>query len=198
MDGIEATRHIRKLGYTRPIVALTADAIIGVQEMFLSNGFDDYISKPLNIAGLNDLLEKWIPPDENKNTDLITDLSGAIHTLEINIPGINAELGLSLYDDDKELFVDLLRLFTDGIPGEADKLRNVSLATLPAYAIDAHTIKGAGASVGATVLTETARRMEQMAKAGNLSGVIEGNAGFIKEIEVLIADIHNWLRHNEK
>ncbi|GHV84213.1 hypothetical protein AGMMS50212_15530 [Spirochaetia bacterium] len=73
MDGIEATAAIREwekaqaeAGKSRsqvPIIALTANAITGVKEMFLAQGFDDYLSKPIDIAKLNDVMEKWIPKE---------------------------------------------------------------------------------------------------------------------------------------
>ncbi|GHU39524.1 hypothetical protein FACS1894190_04590 [Spirochaetia bacterium] len=73
MDGIEATAAIREwekaqaeAGKRRPqipIIALTANAITGMKEMFLEKGFDDYLSKPIEIAKLNKILEKWIPEE---------------------------------------------------------------------------------------------------------------------------------------
>ena len=60
MDGIEATKKIRTLGYAKAVFALTANAIIGQQEIFLANGFDGYISKPIDIRQLNDTLNKFI------------------------------------------------------------------------------------------------------------------------------------------
>ncbi|MCL2284303.1 MAG: response regulator [Fibromonadales bacterium] len=67
MDGIEATKHIRDLGYGLPIVALTANVISGMKEMFLSNGFNDFLPKPVDQAKLNAILEKWIPKEKQKD-----------------------------------------------------------------------------------------------------------------------------------
>ena len=67
MDGIEATKILRELGYICPIVALTANALVGQAEMFLANGFDDFISKPIDVRQLNAVLNKLIrdkqPPE---------------------------------------------------------------------------------------------------------------------------------------
>jgi len=60
MDGIEAVKIIHNLGYTRPIVAMTANALTGHAEMFAENGFDGYISKPIDKRKLNDMLNKMI------------------------------------------------------------------------------------------------------------------------------------------
>jgi CheY-like chemotaxis protein len=69
MDGIEAVKRIRsseKIRKSLPIVALTANAVTGMKEMFLENGFDDYLSKPIEISKLNDVIRKWIPRDKRK------------------------------------------------------------------------------------------------------------------------------------
>jgi len=62
MDGIEATAHIRESGNDVPIVALTANAIAGTRELYLENGFNDYLSKPIDVVQLNSILERWIHP----------------------------------------------------------------------------------------------------------------------------------------
>ena len=67
MDGIEAAKRIRALGYEEPIVALTANAISGQADIFLKSGFDDFISKPIDIRQLNLILNRLIrdkqPPE---------------------------------------------------------------------------------------------------------------------------------------
>jgi signal transduction histidine kinase/CheY-like chemotaxis protein len=65
MDGIETTKNLRIMGgylSTVPVIALTANAISGMKEMFLENGFNDFIAKPLDIADLNIALRKWLDP----------------------------------------------------------------------------------------------------------------------------------------
>ncbi|MDR1759178.1 MAG: response regulator [Fibrobacter sp.] len=67
MDGVETTKRIRELDlrnpYYRdlPIVALTANAVNGMKEFFMENGFNDFLSKPISVNALNVILEKWIP-----------------------------------------------------------------------------------------------------------------------------------------
>jgi len=59
-DGIETTIELRKIGYKLPIVALTANAVAGQAEIFLENGFDDFISKPIDVRQLNGILKRLI------------------------------------------------------------------------------------------------------------------------------------------
>ena len=80
MDGIETVKHIRDLNYPAPIVALTANAVVGQADIFMSCGFNDFISKPIDIRQLNSVLNKFIrdkqPPEvidelrkQNKNAN---------------------------------------------------------------------------------------------------------------------------------
>jgi len=69
MDGLEATAKIREMGgkYEHlPVIALTANAIQGAREMFLANGFNDFISKPIDSYELTRVLENWLPPEKVK------------------------------------------------------------------------------------------------------------------------------------
>jgi CheY-like chemotaxis protein len=68
MDGMEAVKELRAMGYKRPIVALTANAVVGQQDIFIANGFDGYISKPIDIRQLNDVLNKFVRDANRKRT----------------------------------------------------------------------------------------------------------------------------------
>jgi CheY-like chemotaxis protein/HPt (histidine-containing phosphotransfer) domain-containing protein len=78
MDGMEAVRHIRAMGYTAPIVALTANAVVGQSDIFLKNGFDGFISKPISIHTLDTILNKFIrdikSPNINESDTDISDM----------------------------------------------------------------------------------------------------------------------------
>jgi CheY-like chemotaxis protein len=72
LDGIKTTARIREMGgkyEVLPIVALTANAIQGVREMFLANGFNDFLSKPVNTGELVRILENWLPPEKIREKD---------------------------------------------------------------------------------------------------------------------------------
>ena len=67
MDGIEATKKIRDIGtpYTEklPIIALSANAVKGMEQEFLKGGMNDFLPKPIDMAALGAALKKWLPPD---------------------------------------------------------------------------------------------------------------------------------------
>jgi CheY-like chemotaxis protein len=60
MDGMETTKKLREMNYNGAIVALTANAIAGNAEMFLSNGFDEFLPKPIEVNEMDNILNKYI------------------------------------------------------------------------------------------------------------------------------------------
>jgi len=66
MNGVEAAKLIRAKHAELPIIALTANAVSGTKEMFLSNGFNDFLSKPIDTIKLNNILAKWIPKEKQE------------------------------------------------------------------------------------------------------------------------------------
>jgi len=66
MDGIEATKTIRKMGYSHPIVAFSANTLKGHEELFMSNGFSGFMSKPIEIKRLNAFLLRFVKTPDNQ------------------------------------------------------------------------------------------------------------------------------------
>jgi len=91
MDGEETVREIRASGEYNDliIVALTANAVSGAREMFLENGFNDFISKPINIGELQDVLERHLPPGKVRAAGESKVMSAASDTKEVRAAGIN-------------------------------------------------------------------------------------------------------------
>ncbi|MDR2123740.1 MAG: response regulator [Desulfovibrio sp.] len=77
MDGMEATRAVRAMPEERcrtmTVVALTANAVSGMREMFLANGFNDFLPKPIEVPKLDALLRKWIPDAKRRKLPLHVD-----------------------------------------------------------------------------------------------------------------------------
>ena len=113
--------------------------------------------------------------------------------MQINIPGVNAEAGLDLYDGDMEIFLFALESFVSNTTMEMEKFRNVTQESLSQCAITAHGLKSTSAAIGAEDLSEKFRILETAAKAGDLPGVLSGNGELIKDTEILVNEIKNWL-----
>ena len=204
MDGIETADRIRRLGteysLNIPIIALTANAIYGTEQLFLQHGFQDFLSKPIDIMALDSIVKKWVRGKSTKDTTLPPNPSPAVslpNAQTITIPGINTEKVLAMYDEEMDLFKSILRSYVTNIPPELEKITTVTHETLPKYAIYVHGIKGASANIGAEAIRKASLNLETMAKAGDLDGVLKLNAQFIKDIENVIENIIIWLKLND-
>jgi len=205
MDGIETANHIRNIGgaYAEniPIIALTANAVAGNERMFLDEGFQAFVPKPINVIKLDTAIRRWIMKDEvppEHFTQYAAEEKPEEDTEDITIyiPGVNAALGLSLYENDVDMYIDVLTSFAYNVQNEIDKLRDVTAETISNYAIDIHTMKGVSASIGAKSLSARAEKLEKMAGNGDISSVLKLNDGFIYDAEALINDVREWLNKN--
>jgi signal transduction histidine kinase/AmiR/NasT family two-component response regulator/HPt (histidine-containing phosphotransfer) domain-containing protein len=207
MDGIEAVKRIRELNYRHPIFALTANAIAGQLEIFMSNGFDGYISKPIDIRQLNDVLNKHIRDKQPPRIIEAARMKASVKTETDNgpimeIPGLETKHGLALCDDDPDIYIPILRSYVPNALEVIDRMRTVSEETLQDYAIDVHGLKGISATIGAEKIRSAAFHLEMRAKAGDLDGVLQSNDALIENTENLLFNIQDWLAkldsHNPK
>jgi len=200
MDGIETTQWIRSIdteyAKTIPIIALTANAVAGNERLFLDEGFQAFVSKPINIAKLDSVIHQWIIKDTAAEDTGEAPAAAESEGITIDIPGINTILGLSLYEGDMDILLDVMRSYADNVTAELDRMQNLTEETLQDYIIDIHTMKGAGAGIGAKDLTQRAKKMERMAKAGDYQGVAEMNDDFIRDALELVANINAWFEKN--
>ena len=113
--------------------------------------------------------------------------------MDIQIPGVDIDKVIDLYEDDIDLYVKVARSYVSSTPAVLDKLKNVSAETLADYAVSIHSIKGTSTTVGAEETRIAALNLEKMAKAGDLPGVLAENPAFITHMDKLIDDIRKWL-----
>ncbi|MDR0356510.1 MAG: response regulator [Deltaproteobacteria bacterium] len=153
MDGIEAARLIRDSNKPDvPIIALTANAVYGMKEMFLNNGFNDFLAKPVDSAQLEEILENWIPKDKQKNPlDQIHDGTADAPDRQANEPAPHAPNRLaqmplapktdsSLSSISSDVFPSVPNLNTNaGLANSAGKIDNY-LRLLKVFVKDALSI----------------------------------------------------------
>ncbi|MGH8178112.1 MAG: response regulator [Steroidobacter sp.] len=176
MDGLEATQRIRELeigtgGRRTPIVALTANAMMGTLERCLEAGMDDYLTKPLDISRLQDVLDRFLnssnPPAaaESLATPPTPSAPGmcAVGSADASIRERITEIA----GNDLEFIAELVDAF---ISGGADTLLEMRAAAhrdeLEAFGRAAHKLKGASANLHVNELAALAQDLEQRAKAG--------------------------------
>jgi CheY-like chemotaxis protein len=171
MDGIETTQEIRKLGQeyeNLPIIALTANAVAGMKEMFLSSGFNGFISKPIVIQELDAVLKEWLPRREvTQGIEPETPETADTGAYDIILDGvsaideINMELGLSRFSGDKDMYCNTLDMFYKNLPAACDNMTAfLEAKNLKDFMIIVHSIKSQLATIGAMRLSETASDLE--------------------------------------
>jgi signal transduction histidine kinase/CheY-like chemotaxis protein/HPt (histidine-containing phosphotransfer) domain-containing protein/ferredoxin len=183
MDGIEATKIIRGMGYTRPIVALTANAVRGQADIFLGSGFDDYITKPIDIRQLNAALNKLIrdiqPPEviEAARKNAVNE-QAPDDELQ---PLISPNLAEVFTRDAVKVLAELERVFEQDDYNDKDNMR--------AYIISVHGIKNALASVGKTDLSATALKLEKAGREEKIDIIKAETPAFIESLRAVIEEI---------
>jgi CheY-like chemotaxis protein len=169
MDGIETVKNMRGMGYTRPIVALTANAISGQVKIFLENGFDDFISKPIDIRQLNTVLNKLIrdkQPPEVKT-------AAEDEMLKEKPQSLNSRLAEIFAHDAEKITVVLKSIHERNVYTDED---------MRAYIINIHGIKSALANIGETELSAFALRLETAGRKGNTAVLSEETPVFLEKL----------------
>lgn len=209
MDGIELTHIIREeIGsdYARniPIIAMTANAVMGSEEMFLSNGFDAFLAKPVEIDQLDAVIRKWVRGKEADNEtdeqcflaeevaprrEQEGDQAAVLVFDTLDGSGLNWEAGLARFSGNEESYLDVLTAYVTYTPGMLDDLERWSEERLDEYAITVHGIKGSSRTIGAEALGSQAEALEFAAKEGNVAFIRETEEGFLAETRDLIAKI---------
>ncbi|MDR1650315.1 MAG: response regulator [Synergistaceae bacterium] len=176
MDGIETARAIRRLEgrYDHvPLVALTANAMAGTREMFLSKGFDDYLSKPIETAKLNEIMEKWIPGEFRVFTP-----DDPIRPPEdpgaLRIEGIDTKKGLERMRGSMKDYIEALDIFCRDVESALTDLKDVSEESVGDFTIRVHALKGASANIGALALSDEAAFFEDAGKRRDLRAILDG------------------------
>jgi len=180
MDGIEAVAEIRKLGEkykSLPIIALTANAVQGAKEMFLLNDFNDFISKPIDLHKLTEILIEWLPNekinqikkiDESKNSTQNNE-SSPPETALLNklsqIECLDVSAGLAYIGQNKESYIGILRYFSENCKTYISELNGAfNDENWKFYSIKAHALKGVLANIGAQNLSKWAAKLENASK----------------------------------
>ncbi|MDR1105894.1 MAG: response regulator [Treponema sp.] len=216
MDGIEAVRIIRNetegaYAKTVPIIALTANAIVGNDKLFLENGFQDFLTKPIDMTKLDAILHKWVRNRDKEaamQAEKIQDEETAAGNTgrgeaetETSSPafsaspvqGIDWAEGIKRMGNREVSFLRVLGSYAANLPAMLDKLREFSAETLDAYIITVHGIKGASYGICANGIGKEAEALEMAAKNSDIETVLANNGAFIARAEKFAGELAAYL-----
>jgi signal transduction histidine kinase/HPt (histidine-containing phosphotransfer) domain-containing protein/ActR/RegA family two-component response regulator len=167
MDGIETARQIRALGHgdtSTPIVALTANAMAGDRERFLSEGMNDYLPKPLTRKALLETLARWVPRPEfsSGSPETPTDPNPVSTPSPTTGQPIDEAAGITLSGGDPRIWRQVFRILLDELPGQVERIVRAhaddDIAGLRAVA---HQLAGSTAYCGTAPLHDTVQELER-------------------------------------
>ena len=205
MDGIEATAFIRALEsgdeYFKklPIIALTANALSGQREMFLENGINDFLAKPIDIQKLNDILEKWIPAEKRVETTQPQRIGVKQEKVEgPSIPGVDVALGLANCGGDITVYLNILADFCkDAEARQVQIAETLAERDTKLYITLVHALKGASRSIGAVETGEKASWLEKAASHGDLAALKDKTTDLLENVRALINNVRATLDQHE-
>ena len=196
MDGVETMHRIRqkpgKYFQTVPIIALTANAIGGAREMFLAEGFQDFVAKPIELSVLERVLLRYIP--ETKVTKVTQEQFAVTKKKEepvqkaqegfADYEGIDVKQGITYCGGRVEDYLEVAQVYyTTGI----NKIKEIQEFYLQKdwknYAILVHAVKSTSQGIGAEKLSEMAKGLEQAGKAGDEGFVASNHQEMMTEYE---------------
>lgn len=201
MDGIEAFHAMKNIpdspNAETPVIAFTANAVLGARQMYLDEGFNDYISKPVDTVRLEQLLLSYLPPAKIRTGDQMDlaepepvkanaktpapEIKERVYTPEpepeeeespyAHIPGIDYEAAVTNCGAE-ETFVAALQIFYDTLDQKASDIEKFEKEKdFKNYTILVHALKSASRLVGALKLSADAKYLEDCGNAGNAAEI---------------------------
>ncbi len=185
MDGIETTRVVRRmLGENGevPIIALTANAVDGSKDIFISEGMDDFVPKPIELRVIISKLKTWLPKEKliRKTSDENTHKSVELKP-QISIPGLDVPAAMRLLGGEK-LFWPVLKEYYRVLERKHALIQKYEQEEKwKEYTIEVHTLKSSSRQIGAHELASIAEHMEAAGNAQDAKLIHETTPEMLKK-----------------
>jgi len=196
MDGVETAHKIRaKAGsyfQNVPIVALTANAIGGAREMFLEEGFQEYVAKPIEMSHLERVLRKYLPEDKIIRMDDTSEpYEQEPEITETNEESrIDRRRGIQYCGGNEDDYKEILQVYLNSGLQKIREIREKYKAEdWKNYTILVHALKSTSIGIGATNLGEMAKELEMAGKEGNISFIQAHHKEVMQEYEEVLLEI---------
>ena len=203
MDGVEATQAIREWekqqepGHPQtPIIALTANAVVGMREMFIEHGFNDFLAKPIDVSKMDEMIDRWMPKEKRESgagsRESETENTAKESPLPV-IPGVDTQKGIAMTGGTAEVYRSVLALFRKDAEDRLVLLQKTpEKDALPKFVTQVHALKSASASIGAADLSTQAARLETAGRAEDMAFIRENLPSFAERLAELANGIKAW------
>lgn len=198
LDGIETTRIIRRFHEdydTVPIIALTANVVEEVRAMFLVEGMNDFIPKPIESTVIMDKLREWLPPKKiQKVTGTLTRTVGETDAPEtISIPELDTHAAMQLLGSSK-LYWQTLKEYAKMIPKKSQLIAKYKEAKeWKNYTIETHALKSSSKQIGAMELSELAAKMEKAGNDGDTEFILAHHEELLEKYQAFIPVLAKYI-----
>ena len=190
MDGIKTVQKIRNMGYTAPIVALTANAVAGQVEIFLANGFDDFVAKSIDVYKLNDVLNKFIrdkqPPEVLEAARQQAAIADKVAAKKVELendlvkPSVTPYLAEFVVRDVSKSIETLKSIIEKGTYDKKE---------MRMYIVHVHGMKGVLINIGRFELSAIAFRLEMAGRARELGCIMSETGAFLDSLQDLVDEL---------
>ncbi len=184
MDGIETLRELKAMENGRysniPVIALTANAIVGAYENYIAEGFDDYLSKPIYGEKLEEMLRNYIPKDKLISAEQ-EKCEPEVVIVKEQYEYIDVSTGMQYSAENEMMFREFLKMFCDMKTERKQAIEEAyNKEDWDNYRILVHSLKSTSLSVGCCKLSEGARLLEMAAKENNISYIKDNHSKVMK------------------
>lgn len=198
MDGIETLKRAKQLEgnlcLDTPIIALTANAIVGVREMYLREGFDDYLSKPITGKMLEDILGKYISAEKKKAPQ--REKTERKESDEEKTGLLNISIGMQYCGNNEEIYREMLTMFCS-TKEDKEKILEDSFKTedFHNYTIYIHALKSASLSIGGKRVSGLAAQLEKAGKKGDFDFIREHHKEAMLVYDLTAKEAEEYLKN---
>lgn len=201
MDGIETLRLLRQMQRTKgtytPVIMLTANALSGMRELYLENGFDDYLAKPIGGEYLERKLLQYLPPEkvrtdvrvqeeapepeEDPGRQTQEQMQKRLDRIKNGLPELDTDAGLLYCAESLDFYLEMLDDYAGN--GRAQRLETAFGATdWETYEVEVHSLKGTSRTLGLTQLGDLAEKLQHAASERDESFLQENHAEMMRRL----------------
>lgn len=201
MDGLATLNYMKEnhlISAPTKVIVLTANAINGAKEHYIKEGFDDYLSKPIEVDVLESKLKKYLSADlivsENvvNKEEALSDNSSPKEKLSQTCPEIDIDTGLKYCMDSMEFYKEVIEEYING-----DKTSQLNALfeqkDWQNYRILIHSVKSNSMSIGAVTISEQAKALEFATRDEDIEYIEKEHDGFVKEYGNMIEHLKKYL-----